>query len=392
LADPELRDKFKIPYTIKAMYQNAGNEFRSMANTEQTEKAIKGIEFIVSHALFVDDPTLFADVVLPDPSSLERLVIQQYIRLQQVDVEGIFIKQPVVEPLYNTRPVADVLLDLAERLGFLNGDGGYLDLLNKGMIEGGRPWGFGATTPEPRLDIDGNYTWEEIVDVVLTAAAGEGKGLDWFKEHGLLMKKYSEDHDAKETHLWAPHFGRRFPIYFEPLLGYGEMLKDRVKENLGMDWDVSWYEPLPRWVPCPEHDASSFPPGYDLYTVNFKTPMNTHSTSASNVWLAEVFEADPYFLKIWMNEETGKKKGLRDGDKVLIESLVHKTEGRVKLSEAIHPDAVGIAGAQGSWATSPFAKKGINYASLIPMDRETHINPMLCSHEWCTRVKITKQL
>ena len=45
----------------------------------------------------------------------------------------------------------------------------------------------------------------------------------------------------------------------------------------------------------------------------------------------------------------------------------------------------------GSWATNPFAKKGINYASLIPLEWEEGVNPMVGSQEWCTRVKITKR-
>ena len=105
----------------------------------------------------------------------------------------------------------------------------------------------------------------------------------------------------------------------------------------------------------------------------------------------EIFEADPYFLRVWMNEETGKGKGLRDGDKVWIESLIAKIEGRVKLSQAIHPQVVAIAHAQGSWATNPFAKKGINYASLIPLEWKEGVNPLVGSQEWCTRVKLTKR-
>ncbi len=81
--------------------------------------------------------------------------------------------------------------------------------------------------------------------------------------------------------------------------------------------------------------------------------------------------------------------GLRDGEKVSIESTVNKVEARVKLSETVHPRVVAVGGAQGSHATNPFAKKGINYASLIPQQPE-HINPMLCNLEWCTRIKVTK--
>ncbi len=272
----------------------------------------------------------------------------------------------------------EIQIELAERLGFLYGEGGALDSYNK-MLE---------VAPNPvQLDINRKYTEEEITDTQLKAQFGDEKGLDWWKKQGLQMNKST----AKELYRWLPLYGRRYPIYLEPLLGLGETLKSRVKENLGIDWDISWYDPLPRWEPCPEHDASKFPPDFDLYTINFKTAANTHQTSASNVWLSEIFEADPYYLRVWMNEETGRKKGLRDGDKVWVESMIAKVDGRVKLSQAIHPQVIGIAHGQGSWATSPFARKGINYASLIPLEREEHVNPLVSSQEWCTRVKVTKR-
>ncbi|MEE9199552.1 MAG: molybdopterin-dependent oxidoreductase, partial [Dehalococcoidia bacterium] len=91
LTDPELREKFKIPYTFKVMLQSAGNPFRSMGDPRQTEKAYQAIEFIVSHALWIDDPTLFADVVLPSPGKLEGLGIQQYLWLWRISVEGTMI-------------------------------------------------------------------------------------------------------------------------------------------------------------------------------------------------------------------------------------------------------------------------------------------------------------
>ncbi len=226
---------------------------------------------------------------------------------------------------------------------------------------------------------------EEMVDITARARFGEEKGLDYWKKNPVQFEKIP----TKRDYHWAPHFGRRFPIYFEPLLGYGELLKERVKERYDMDWDISDYDPMPFWRPCPEHDDSKFPEDMDVYIINYKTPMNTNTATSSNAWLSEIYEADPYFLRVWMNEDTAKKKGLKDGQKVWIESLVAKAEGRVKLSQGIHPQVAAIAGAMGAWATNPFAKKGINFASLIPLGRD-QLN-WLGSHDWCTRVRLTSQ-
>jgi hypothetical protein len=118
------------------------------------------------------------------------------------------------------------------------------------------------------LDISRKPTLVELVDARLRAAAGEENGLEWFKEHGLKMYKLPVTQD----YHWAPHSGRRFPIYFKPVKEMGDLLKKRVMEEYGWDWDTSWYDGLPRWEPCPERDDSRFPPEMDLFIINYKTP------------------------------------------------------------------------------------------------------------------------
>ncbi|MEE9533108.1 MAG: molybdopterin dinucleotide binding domain-containing protein, partial [Acidimicrobiia bacterium] len=383
LSDPEYRKKMNIPYTIKAMISHGVNQFRNMGDPRQTEKAMKSIEFHVAQAVWIDEPALFADVVFPDITKMETLGLAAVPGMFQMGIEGTFIMNPVVKRLYSNRSLLEVELDLAERLGFLYGEGGLLDRMNQGL---GGLSGVKEEGVEPAsLDINKKPTQTEIVDVQARARFGEEKGLDYWKE---TVMEWNEVPTERNYH-WAPHFGRRFPIYFEPLLGYGELLKERVKERYDMDWDISDYDPMPFWRPCPEHDDSKFPEDMDVYIINYKTPMNTNTATSSNAWLSEIYEADPYFLRVWMNEDTAKKKGLKDGQKVWIESLVAKAEGRVKLSQGIHPQVAAIAGAMGAWATNPFAKKGINFASLIPLGRD-QLN-WLGSHDWCTRVRLTSQ-
>jgi anaerobic selenocysteine-containing dehydrogenase len=381
LAEPELREKFKIPYTIKAMLSIGVNMFRNMGEPYQTEKAMKAIDFHIAHAVWIDEPALFADIVFPDLCKMELTSIHNYAGMFAVGLEGSMIVQPVVKPMYSGKSLMDVLVDLSDRLGFLKGEGGFLDAWNKGVIEY-----FSQAQHPARLDVNEKPSEEQIWDTTARARFGEEKGLDWFKENAYEFEKIP----TKRNYHWAPHYGRRFPIYFEPLKGYGEMLRERAKERLDMDWDVSDYDPLPFWRPCPEHDASKFPADMDLYIINYKTPMNTNTATTNNAWMSEIFEADPYFLRVWMNEDTGKEKGLSDGDKVWLESTVTKVEGRVKLSQGIHPQVVGVAGASGAWATNPFAKKGINFASLIPLKWNEQVN-WVGNHDWCTRVRVTKR-
>ncbi len=60
--------------------------------------------------------------------------------------------------------------------------------------------------------------------------------------------------------------------------------------------------------------------------------------------------------------DTGKKKGLRDGEAIWVENEIgRKVKGRLKLTQAIHPEGLGIAACAGHWGNGmPVAKgKGV---------------------------------
>ena len=72
-------------------------------------------------------------------------------------------------------------------------------------------------------------------------------------------------------------------------------------------------------------------------------------------------------------------------------SPVAKVKARVKLTQCIHPEAVGVAGHFGHWAPGmPVAKgKGVDFNSLLPTDLE-HIDMISTALDHCVPVKIYK--
>ena len=92
-----------------------------------------------------------------------------------------------------------------------------------------------------------------------------------------------------------------------------------------------------------------------------------------------------------MNEDVGLKKGLRNGDEVWLESPVKKARARVKLTQCIHPQVVGVGGHFGHWALGmPISRgKGVNFNSLCPTDLE-HVDTISGSLDHCVEVKVYK--
>ena len=152
------------------------------------------------------------------------------------------------------------------------------------------------------------------------------------------------------------------------------------------DWDVSDYDALPEWKPCASFRPSN---GFNLTACNFRVPTHNFSITAENPWLCEVAELNPYAQMIIINTASAAKRGINDGDRVYVESPVARISGVAKVTECIHPDAVGISSHFGSFAKGkPVAfGKGSNLNALLPFD----IDPVSTGVDSCVGVKVYKQ-
>jgi anaerobic selenocysteine-containing dehydrogenase len=299
--------------------------------------------------------------------------------------EGIILQQPVVPPMYNSRSAVEILWEIADRGGWLTGPAGMLMMINYGDALSGLcsfdgPWPF---------DPDRKYSWEEFVDVACRTTCG--LDLAWFKEHGHNLRPVPPERYYYRWG-WNQH---RLPFYFTELKARGDELRqnmerDRVKEKIGLDPDV-WcrqFNALPTWEASIIHEED---PEYDMYVSSRRTPMSRGSTlPATNPWLMEIAERDPYHLKIRINSETAKKKGLKDGDLVWVESKVARVQGRLKLTECMHHETLGFTSNLGHWMKHSVAQgKGPNVNKLLPLDLE-HTAPVAPSLEGTAKVKIYK--
>jgi molybdopterin-containing oxidoreductase family molybdopterin binding subunit len=372
------REKYKIPYKPEFIIQTGGNPIMAIADPKVWEKAFKDDIFTVTFSLYLDESAEFADIVLPDTCYLERFDIKadREASFSPVDEWAWHIRQPVVEPLFQRRPGQEVLLEIAERLDML---GDMYRMINRQ---------FDMKAPYT-LDPTKKYTWEEIVDYGLKGYFGPEHGLDWFKENGLIHwpKKVEEVY-------WRPFVKGRAPIYFDYFKTVGEQIEQVKKEHNIPGFDTADFQPIPDWKPCASYEERR--PEYDLYGIYYRVPFHTCTATANNPWLDEVSRLDPYTNNIAINTGTAKKKGIKDGDRVVIESAGtgHKVEGRATLTEAIHPEVIAYTCSGGHWAKRlPIASqagKGVCPEWLIPLSWD-HIDTVSLNLDLCVKVKVTKK-
>lgn len=369
VANPE---KYKLPYEPEVLITCRRNLFLSGVNHKMTEEVLKKFRSIFFFGTHLDEMSELADLALPDVHNLEKPIMMKNsgTGASAIDYWYYTVKEPVVTPpLGEARDWWDVLLELAERMGFL---GDVYEFYNQELKE---PY---------KLDPSKKYSNEEICDRKLKSSLGEDKGLEWFRENGSLSGKMTADELNP-----LPWLKVRFPIYYENFLRAGAEVQ-KVTESMGLkDWDVSDYEALPDWKPCPAYEEKEGE--RDLLAFNFRVATHSFSWTAENPWLAELAEFNPYAQKVIINTETAKRKGIKDGDRVYVESAVAKVSGIAKVTECVHPEAVGISGHFGSLAKGkPIAYgKGTNFNNLLPFG-EKWMDPVSTGVDACVNVKVYK--
>jgi len=383
LSDPE---KFKLPYKPKMLILSRTNLIASTTEPSKTAKALQNMEFILGFGMKIDETMEFADIIIPETSDLERHW------LFPSNLSAGFLKpgmgdwyfqlnQPVVDPPEGVKGWLETLIEFADRLGIL-------PEFNRRMNAR-----TGLHLVESlALKEDQKYTVGEIARKsaeLITMFAGKQMSADTFtiKDPVISLR----DKTLEEAYPNAFRHDAKIPIYFEHFIDVGKKVHETAKAY-GLDWwDVSHYSPINDWRPCPafEEDGKE----YDLFLANSKIPLTTHTISADNPWIDDICSHNRLDHNVMLNTETARKKGIRDGDTIVVESRAGKVKGKVRVTGCVHPQVVGILGTFGQWAKGkPIARgKGVSSNSLVPFD----INGMgMLSGQMdnCARVKVYKEV
>ena len=368
-------DKFELPYRPEVLINFGSNLLLSIANRRTIAASLAKYKLMVSFDLYLTETSSFADIVLPDCSYLQSWDSRSMFPFILAHPAGMGewswpIRQPVLPPEGEQRRFSEVLLELADRVG-MRAD------LNAAMNASLNLQG------EYRLEGDRSYSHEEICDKDLKCNFGPEHGLAWFKANGVLTwpKKPEEVY-------WRPFVDVRVPVYWEFLLSVADQI-DAITGPRGLPVQSEFYQPLPDFIPCRSHCCTV--PGFDLYAFYYRDTLHTNSYTLENPWLDEAAKLDPYSYAIAINTETGRRRGLHDGQEVLVQTERGRdVKGRVRLTQAVHPEALGIAACAGHWGDGmPIAKgKGVAFNALLDLDWH-HVSPINLNLDLCVRVKVT---
>lgn len=207
------------------------------------------IPFYVSIDPFPHESNIYADLVLPEATYLERWDLLSPPSIEMVPF--IALRQPIVKPMGQSLPFSDILIELAHQIG--------------GGME--RYFRFGKSE---------HYIEAMINKIPKLVDAG---GIDFLIEKGIWF-----DPDQK-------------PLYHS----YG---RKKLKTPSGK-FEI---EPFPIYSPIPQHQRLG---DGEFHLITFQWNVHTYSQTANCKWLTEIVHENPVWINEEMAKRMGLTNGDR---------------------------------------------------------------------------------
>lgn len=301
--------------------------------------------FVVDTSPYPGETAVFADLVLPDHTYLERLQVASTYPFQGYPMA--MIRTPAVKPLYDTQVFGDTLIELGKRIKGPMGEyyqkvGNTENLIkevSKGFAE--KPGSNGVNGYESFREkgvwFKKPYQWRQI----------RGEFYEWDKASKSYSTRMTQE-GVKEKLLMTPS-GK-----FEFRSGYleDEHYVHYIVEKLGIPEEKVGF---PQYIPA-HHEG-----GGDLHMVSPKLALQAEGRSpnlphATASMQPSVGGKKTVYLEI--HPESAKKRGIQDGDRVRVRNDVGQIEVTARHFAGIRPDTVALPMIHGHWGRGRWMKEG----------------------------------
>jgi len=103
----------KMPYKVRGMFCYKHNPMMNMPNTAKTAEMLKKMELVVTIDTMPSDTVMYADVVLPECTYLERTdPVKTFGGIEP----SFAVRNKVIEPMFETKPVIEILKGLTTKI------------------------------------------------------------------------------------------------------------------------------------------------------------------------------------------------------------------------------------------------------------------------------------
>lgn len=348
-------------YPLEALFLYDANPVYEVPGGGRFVQAFERIPFIVSFSSFMDESAQYADLVLPEPTFLERW---QDDYMEGLGYSGVALRQPVIEPLYDTMHTGDFLLGVAQAIG--------------GPVAAAFPWDSFEALLQERLQ-DVGTDWETLKELGVWMIPGyrfSRRGSSRWIAEVVGSERVKSARDG------------RFDFYSRELnCQLGDLSSAQLTAlGAGVTGDPFF---MPHYEPVAyAGDAESFPLLLNVVTLMSLGPYTQAANMPSLQEISGMTVGKRWDSWLEMNPETARELGLEDSDRVWVESPFGYLKTTLKLVPALRPDVVNLPHNQGHSAVGRFAKnRGVNGLEILNPASEPLSGLAAFTN---TRVRVTK--
>ncbi|SFC51236.1 Tat (twin-arginine translocation) pathway signal sequence [Marinospirillum celere] len=327
------------PYKMDTAMFYSTNPIWTAPNPKAWEEALKDV-FIIDTSPFPGETAMFADIVLPESTYLERLQDSPTYPFEGWPMTALRV--PAIDPIYDTKHFGDMLIEIGKRINGPTGEF-YKKLDNIENVLRHRAAGF-ANAPGDN-GVNDFESWKE-------KGVWYRKPYHWRQIRGEFYEWEGESYSKRMTPAEVKEKLLRTPSgKFEFKSGFLEQHADYINREMGIPKERVGYV---QWVE-PKHTGGN----RDLYFVTPKTPMHAEGRGANIPHAISIHQPiaggrDTVYLEV--NPETAKARGIRNGDRVRITSDLGSIEAECRYVAAHRPDTLVLPFEFGHWAQGRWAK------------------------------------
>ena len=361
-----LNDK---PYPIDILFLYKGNILFQTINHHDFAEALKKIPLVVSFDSFITETTEYADVILPDHTFLEKW--DEFYNTPTVGFTHVGIQQPVIEPLYNTRNTADVILELSSSINQ--------------SVANALP--FQSYENEIRFSVEKLYSSGEGA---IISEGVKSSWLEYLQQRGWQIGRYNSFNEfwkllTRNGGWWNPirteknyselfqtpsgkfeFYSQNFENIINELISSigGETPENREKILQSLNISVRGDK-----VFLPHHESVPIDENMPLYLVTFKLLTNRDGQTSNQPMMQEMFGYTVHeHWNTWaeINPEIAAELGIEDKQYIWIESPIGSIKVRAKLNPGIMKEVVAVPFGLGHTSYGRYAKGyGTNPISIL---------------------------
>jgi len=328
----------KTPYPIRGMFVYKQNPMLSVPDSNKTRKMFEKMDLVVVIDTMPSDTAMLADVILPECSYLEREdPLKSFTGIEP----AIVLRQKVIEPMYESKPVIEIMRGLAKRLTRpLWEITKKHDLDVQSELETSpeeeyfKDWGFDLTEPymQSQEEINKHMFVSEYGEKAWSVLREKGVFypgmLDQFKKinnntfecypsegktYSVLELEEEVDRDASISDFCKSCDPCVNPADIAPWKRLFNTPSKKIECNLE-SMTARGIDAMPMWH---DEDYVKIPPGKFKF-ITGRYAQHTQSATQNNIMLLELMPTN----YAWINDQEARERGIGLGDLIEVTSSV----------------------------------------------------------------------